>query len=290
MPTRTKRLLREIILVRLPHLGKRPSLLLCAALLGSVGYLDYLTTFEINISVLYLLPVLVATVSIGFRWGLAASVACASSRVVADMLTGAAFNSWLAIFANLSINFSVFFIFAWLLRALHESYLEESLASRTDDLTGIANRRGFYEAASRELERCRRFGRPLNLLVIDADNFKALNDTRGHLTGDKALRVIAETISGNVRAVDLVARMGGDEFAVLLPEIGPEQTRAVADKLHAKLDQAMRSGGWPLTCSVGALSCQDHGASLESILHKADMAMYDSKRRGKDRITEDNSC
>ncbi|WP_243439905.1 diguanylate cyclase [Fundidesulfovibrio soli] len=290
MPTRTKRLLREIILVKLPQLGKCRSVLLCVLLLGAVAYLDWLTTFGINLAGLYLLPVFVAAVSTGLRGGLLVSLASSVARTTTDVLTGVVFTSWLGFYANLFISFLIFFCFAWLVRALHESYVEESQASRTDELTGIANRKCFYEMATLELERCRRFDKPLNLLIVDADNFKALNDAHGHLTGDRALRVIAETIVNNVRAIDLVARLGGDEFAVLLPEIGPEETRKVATKIHDMVIKAMRQNGWALTCSVGAISCQDHSASLEAILHKADMAMYESKRTGKDRVTEENAC
>ncbi|WP_243310930.1 GGDEF domain-containing protein [Fundidesulfovibrio agrisoli] len=265
-------------------------MLLCILMLGVVGYLDYLTTYEISVAILYLLPVFVATVSTGLRGGLVTSLACSASRTITDILSGEVVSSAFSLYSNFFITFLVFASFAWLLCELHETYLEEARASRTDELTGIANRKHFYEAATLELDRCRRFGKPLNLLIVDADNFKTLNDTRGHLTGDKALQVIAQTIVKNVRSIDLVARLGGDEFAVLLPEIGPEETRTVADKIHNMVLRAMRENGWPLTCSVGAVSCQDHSASLETILHKADMAMYESKRTGKDRITEDNSC
>lgn len=290
MRSHNNRLLRELILVRLPQLGKCFSVLLCILLLGAVAYVDYLTTYEISVSVLYLFPIFLSTITNGLRAGLLMSLASVVSRMTTDALSGDPSGSLLTVAVNAFVSFLVFSCFVYLLCELHESYLEESLASRTDELTGIANRKMFYEVAAQELERCRRFGKPLNLLIIDADDFKTLNDTRGHLTGDKALKAMADTIRNNVRRIDLVARLGGDEFAVLLPEIGQEETMTVADKLHAKLLETMRDGGWPLTCSIGAVSCQDQDASLETILHKADMAMYESKRRGKDRVTEEDVC
>ncbi len=113
-------------------------------------------------------------------------------------------------------------------RHLHE---ELELLATVDPLTGVANRRFFEETLAIEIKRAQRYGRPLSLLMIDIANFKNYNDQHGHPTGDKLLQDCAHLFRALLRSSDLVARYGGDEFAVILPEIGVEQSRAAADRL-----------------------------------------------------------
>lgn len=137
------------------------------------------------------------------------------------------------------------------LRSLYE---RERHSSRTDGLTEIPNRSAFWELLATEQSRARRHGLPLTLGYLDLDGFKNVNDRFGHTTGDKLLALVAQTMRDNVRQADSVARIGGDEFAVLLPETAADSAAAVLHKLHTLLDTNMRQRNWPVTLSKGAVS------------------------------------
>jgi diguanylate cyclase (GGDEF)-like protein len=149
---------------------------------------------------------------------------------------------------------------------------ELRLAAATDPLTGLLNRRAFEERLERELARTRRTGEPFGLLLVDVDRFKQLNDRLGHAAGDEALTALAQTLAGAVRAVDTVARIGGDEFAVLLAGTADERARDVADRLTA-------GAGVPI--SIGAASYGPDGTTADDISRAADAALYAAKRGGE---------
>lgn len=152
----------------------------------------------------------------------------------------------------------------------------------TDELTGLGNRRHFVDRAREAVAVARRYGQWCTLAVIDVDLFKRVNDRLGHQAGDQALIGLAAVLKASLRATDLAARFGGDEFVVLLPLTDPEAGKAAAERIQ----QAVRSGGgWPdLTVSIGLASVRDEGASLEELLARADQALYDAKGSGRNRI------
>ncbi len=155
--------------------------------------------------------------------------------------------------------------------------------TRTDELTGVANRRAFEEHLSDELLRARRLHRPLSLLMVDLDDFKLVNDTHTHVVGDAVLRTTAEALLDSTREIDLVARFGGEEFVVLLPETGVEGALSVAHKvLAAVASRALDSQGLVLTASVGCATLDELDDEI-SLLTRADSNLYEAKRRGKNR-------
>ena len=111
--------------------------------------------------------------------------------------------------------------------ALKGAIRHQAELARTDDLTGLANRRHFFELSEAEIQRARRYAHPFSLAYIDFDHFKEVNDSRGHAEGDRLLRAATHTILDNIRSTDVMARTGGDEFAVLMPETGPEAAMSV---------------------------------------------------------------
>lgn len=286
-----KNLFRNTLLSRIQRVGPRYDIPVSALLFLVVAYIDYITTYRINTLALYLIPIVFITISRGFWYGIVLSIVCAISQTTTDIATGLPDDSPIGLIVfNTFVTVLNFVAFTIILSELHNAYRIERISSRFDELTGIANRRHFYEVAECEFERCKRFNKPFNLLLIDGDNFKELNDTLGHSIGDKALQTIANTISQNIRKIDLVVRMGGDEFAVMLPEISAEDTQRVAFKLREKLNEAMSVNNWSMTCSIGTVSSSDHTLSLAQLLHEADMAMYSSKSQGKDRVTCGVAC
>ncbi|AVT00140.1 GGDEF domain-containing protein [Paracidovorax avenae] len=169
--------------------------------------------------------------------------------------------------------------------ALHQANQElENLAVR-DPLTGLYNRRRFDEALQAYSARCRELGQRFALMIVDADHFKRVNDTHGHQTGDAVLRHLAGLITGCVRSTDFVARFGGEEFVVLMPEPRDrEEGRLVAEKIRLAVGHAPFPGVGHLTVSIGLAFCHGGGEPLASILERADKALYQAKGEGRDRV------
>ena len=153
------------------------------------------------------------------------------------------------------------------------------LTARTDQLTGLPNRRAFDEQLSQEIARARRRGAPLSLLLLDLDRFKQLNDSRGHLAGDDALKVVAATIRSRVREVDWPARIGGDEFAAVLPDAAEPEATLIADRLRETVAAAFAGDPVPLAASVGTATASGGELDAERLLAAADRALYRAKAR-----------
>jgi diguanylate cyclase (GGDEF)-like protein len=160
--------------------------------------------------------------------------------------------------------------------------------SVTDDLTQLYNSRYLNLVLRRETKRASRSGRPLSLLFVDLDGFKTINDTHGHLCGSRALVEAAVVIRGSARETDVVARFGGDEFALVLPETGGDGALAVGERIRERIyaHQFLASDGLNihLTASVGVATLPDVAASAEELMHAADKAMYQVKDAGKNGI------
>lgn len=159
-----------------------------------------------------------------------------------------------------------------------------------DGLTGLLNRQAFENELERALAFTRRYELETVLLIVDIDNFKLINDTYGHRTGDAALRRLAELMRSRLRRTDVIGRMGGDEFAIILPGVDPQQGRRVAIELLAALrnDRAIMVNGAvvAMTASVGLSRIGSDDASPGEVLARTDAAMYEAKRAGRDRAAE----
>jgi len=192
--------------------------------------------------------------------------------------------------------------------------LTTARSATTDGLTGLANHRVFYERLGQELARAQRYGAPVSLLMIDIDDFKDLNDTRGHPAGDEALRRLGRLLSAHLRRdIDLPARYGGEEFAVVLPNtmVGPadhegndegarpdgggpspghaEGAEVLAERLRrviAATDFTVTEGDPPvrMAVSIGVASYPAMAANMDDLVARADAALYAAKRAGKDRV------
>jgi diguanylate cyclase (GGDEF)-like protein len=170
---------------------------------------------------------------------------------------------------------------------LHRNVLIRQLRekARTDPKTGLLNAAGWSTAVDAELTRAARAHATSGLLVIDLDHFKAFNDAHGHLAGDDILRAVANTISAEVRAYDIVGRFGGEEFVVLLPGTSDSETIHVAERIRRRIAALpLPSADDQLTVSIGVAVCPQHAETLDDLLHCADMAMYAAKAAGRNRV------
>ncbi len=152
-----------------------------------------------------------------------------------------------------------------------------------DSLTGLYNHRYFYEQLSHEVERAGRYGRPVSVILLDLDRFKEINDTYGHLMGDRLLALMGQIVRDQVRGADVAARYGGDEFGIILPDT----PRAAAEATALKLERAVASGGAEsdglggsvqLGASFGVACCPDEARSVSELLHAADARLYANKK------------
>jgi diguanylate cyclase (GGDEF)-like protein len=153
-----------------------------------------------------------------------------------------------------------------------------------DHLTGLANRRRFRVALSREVERWRRYGVPCALLLLDIDHLKHVNDTHGHPAGDLVIRRIAETLIRVSRDNDTAARLGGEEFALLLAGIDEQKAESAASRLRAVLAEEPIENVGNITVSIGVAACPAHANSERSLYAASDEALYFAKNRGRNRV------
>jgi diguanylate cyclase (GGDEF)-like protein len=167
-----------------------------------------------------------------------------------------------------------------------EELIDELDASaQRDPLTGSLNRRGLDERLGIELTRARRTGEPLSVITADLDGLKHVNDKFGHAAGDEALQLAAEVMGEGLRDVDVLARIGGDEFVLLLPACEPELALEIAEKVRLEMGQRSERESWPATLSVGVAGAPPLPLDPEALLAAADSALYRAKSLGRDRAS-----
>jgi diguanylate cyclase (GGDEF)-like protein len=256
------------------------------ALIGLTGMLDYSNGPELSLAIFYLAPIAAGAWWGNFSYGVLLSVASTLVWHLVDIyenpFTPVVYSLW-----NGTVRFGFFVITSSLLTRLRISMTYQQTLARTDSLTGVANGRTFYEIANLELERSFRTGRVFSLAYIDLDNFKCVNDRLGHPVGDNVLRVVAGAIQRNTRTLDLLARIGGDEFALLLPETDAAGAEASLAKVRELLLREMSSRGWPITFSIGIATFLKPPRDVNIMLRHVDTLMYAVKRNGKDGIRAD---
>jgi len=177
---------------------------------------------------------------------------------------------------------------AALLIALLKHSVEKLVArltetARTDSLTGLMNRRGFDESFDSELERAKRSGQPLGVVLLDLDYFKTVNDEFGHEIGDNVLERVGAVVRASKRRIDTAARFGGEEFALLLPYNEADGSYTVAERIREGVREAFAEEPYELTVSLGVAGFPIHGVTTEELLRSADRALYTAKRAGRDR-------
>ena len=255
------------------------------ALIVAVGIVDFLTGYEIAFSLFYLIPISLVTWFAGRRLGIMAAIASALTWYITDIASGRPYSHTAIHFWNTGVRTSFFFIVMALLSALRKALEHEKELARVDHLTGAVNARFFSYLAQREIDRSRRYKHPLTVVYIDLDHFKTVNDQFGHNTGDKVLRTVANTASSQLRVTDVMARLGGDEFAVLLPETGQEDAQVVISKVQRSLLGEMRKNDWPVTFSIGVLTCTEMPGTVGELIKMADDLMYSVKKNGRNNVS-----
>lgn len=258
---------------------------LALVLIAAPSYATQATGGTISFAIFYLAPVAVLSWYMGTVEGILAAIFSAAAWLRADAVVRGSSNV-MALYWNAVVLLGFFLITALILTRLKAAYQQEQELSRVDFLTGVPNGRAFRQVAEMEKHRVRRYRHPLTLAYLDIDNFKIINDRFGHQTGDVLLVWVARSIKRNLRATDFVARVGGDEFAILLPETGAEAGQFVLYKLQRVLVDLVKQNAWPVTFSIGAATFVAEPESLDQMIQSADELMYTAKRNGKNRIAQ----
>lgn len=170
-------------------------------------------------------------------------------------------------------------------QAYYKQTEELKTLAHTDHSTGLLNRRSLNLKFEKEIQRSKRYKRSLSVLMGDLDGFKAYNDSLGHLMGDKLLKSISENLLNTVRSIDVIARYGGDEFVIILPETDKRVAVSIAERLRKNIEALdVKTEAAPLTMTLGVASYPEDGNTLEALIEKADVALYSAKSRGGNRV------
>lgn len=250
----------------------------------AVGFIDYKTGVEIRVFPLYFLPIVLSSWFAG-RFSALLTVFLSAFIWMEAMYWGGRNYSHSYIWGvNFFTQGSVFVIIAMLVSHLKDALKRERSLSRTDYLTGLSNSRSFHEQAAGVLLLCHRNLRPVTLAYVDLDNFKHVNDVLGHDQGDELLRIVARIFSENLRASDIKARMGGDEFAILFPETTGRDAGPALEKIRHQLTQTPQLQSVSVTASIGAVSYARAPEELNVMIKAADDLMYQAKANGKNHV------
>jgi diguanylate cyclase (GGDEF)-like protein len=265
---------------RLSRVPRAALTLAALAIVAALGAASYFAP-DWSLSILYLIPIAMVAGPLGLRPALGVSAASSAALAVSEFRGTLARVNPLIPWWNTIAHFTFFAVTSGLLVALRDELGREERLARVDPATGAPNRRAFLEAVSAEISRAERYGKSFAVGVLDLDNFKAINDSRGHEAGDEVLRILVQLLRKNVRTVDTVARLGGDEFGILLPETGQEGAGTVVGKLQDDFNEAMRRSGQALTFSGGVMVYREPPESVAAAMMAADELMYRIKKTRK---------
>lgn len=264
----------------LDYKGRKFNIVLGIVCTALIGLLDVVAPDKTSFSFMYLFPIGFVT-WYGGKWaGLIISLICSAlwslDIIVADNIL---ISTW-----NVLSTFAIFCTVSFMLHKIRKMLENERELSRKDHLTGVMNLRAFSELVEYEILRLQREGSPFSIAYVDLDDFKTVNDSYGHKRGDELLKHLIAHLVENLRKTDVIARIGGDEFAVFLPATDHESVKIVIEKVREQFQGSSEQNQWVTSLSIGVLTCTDSECDLEKILSIADHLMYEVKKSGKNNV------
>lgn len=276
----------------LKHLGTQPVgiwkiiwIAVILMLVAAIGALHYFSGRELNFFILFLIPTIIAAWALNFRAGILIALVSVFIGFISDFIHQSDAAITIQVI-NAVTRFAVFSLVVWGVWKIHA--LSHALAdlALTDTLTGLNNRRAFMLRGTEEMERARRYDQPLSVMFIDLDNFKSVNDLFGHDEGDELLKLVADITRGRLRTTDYGARMGGDEFAAILPATDSNGSRELGENLRIDLNAAIQARNYPATASIGIATFLHPPATFALALVEADALMYEVKKSTKNAVLQ----
>lgn len=268
---------------KLERLSKRAIALLGVALVIAIGVIDFATGLELHVTLFYFFPIALVSWFVNRRAGILTGVLCTLTWLAANYLGGRRYSSdWIAVW-NFTMHLGGSLVIACTMSQLRRAFDQLSRLASHDFLTGLPNGRAFYDLAGREMERA--FGlEPLTLAYIDIEGFKWINHRFGYATGDQMLCTIAHAIRENVLRPDLVGRIGGTAFAVLLPNASADEARFVLEKIQRALKEERKRYAQPVTFFISAMACTKAPRSIAELMHEAELHMTRMKDGKRDAL------
>jgi diguanylate cyclase (GGDEF)-like protein len=242
--------------------------------------LEVITGSDISLNILYAFPLTVIALHCGRKNLVFGAV---TLSIVLQILTLVMFDN-VAIFSQVIASLIVILtniLVTFVARLARSSFLITVRLTTTDSLTGLNNRRSIELATDKEIERQKRYGGIFSFALIDLDGFKYLNDSRGHGSGDDALKILAETLQKQTRHSDTIARLGGDEFVILMPNTSKNDCISLCQQLCGKIASRMADATFAITASIGCVTIDQPPESTSAVINRADKAMYAAKASGK---------
>jgi len=249
-----------------------------------LGVMQYLFGETVTIAPLYIFPILFGSWYGSRTTGMVSAFLSTLVFVVIET----AFNRILLAFGEL-LFFSVPYFTAYMLLAIliinfRDVHRMEVYAADTDNLTGLHSARSFYAELANEMLRSKRYEHAFSLAYLDVDNFKSINDSLGHATGDRLLKKVANCLVSSLRATDVIARLGGDEYACLLPETNQEEVKLAFLKTVDLLNKGMAKNRWDVSFSIGVMTFENFPEDIKEAIDLADKLMYSVKNDNKDNV------
>jgi diguanylate cyclase (GGDEF)-like protein len=249
-----------------------------------LGVVQFFIGKTVNIAPLYIFPTLFSS----WYGSRTTGVLSAFLSTLVFVVIETAFNRTPPAFFELLL-LSVPYLAAYMLLAIliinfRDVHRMEAHAADTDNLTGIHNARSFYAELANELLRSKRYDHVFSLAYIDVDNFKNINDALGHAAGDRLLKEVADCLVSSLRATDIIARLGGDEYACLLPETDQEAAKSAFFKATALLNKRMKKNKWDVSFSIGVMTFENLPEDIKEAIDLADKLMYSVKNVSKDNV------
>jgi diguanylate cyclase (GGDEF)-like protein len=270
-------------LERFRHLPRFLIFAISLGLVGLIGLLDAWVVIDLGFSLFYLVPIALVTWLVGRDAGTVIATIAALVWFGAELRSYSS-SGFPTTLWNTFVRLGIFWIIVTLLSSLRDAYALESRLARTDALTGITNWRSFQEILTAEIQRAQRYPYPITLAYLDIDNFKQVNDQQGHHQGDRLLKGVAQRLSSGIRNIDVVARIGGDEFIVMMPYTDRSQAEQVLPRVHQTLLDLVHKHQFPVGFSVGVVTFENPSTTVDDMVSVADSVMYQAKQNGKNQI------
>ena len=250
----------------------------------AIGGLDTITSYDLSLTVLYLFPIILVA---WFEGGPAATLISVLSAItwdVSDLASGHIYSNVAVPIWNALLVLSMFLIVAYSITVIKKLSIKEREHAHTDDLTGVANIKFFYEQARNEISRSSKHKRPFTLAYINIVNLRRVNDTLGHYVGDYLLHEAAQIMRTSLRPTDIISRLEGAKFAILMPETKNENAAGLINKVQEHLLDMVKKNSWSVTFSTGVVTCEGSTYTIDRLIKMAEDLMNAAKEAGKNMV------